>query len=141
MSLIERVVDKLGSVGQLQRRPSADLETAEVVRPAGVIERAASRKARLPDFPEDRSPVVEADVRPEAAVPSRTTVRSLHIDMERLHRQSIITPGGGRTPMAESFRRVKRHILANMTNAEAGHRVAGRVVVRSRPASWTEGWA
>jgi len=131
MSLIERVADKLGSVGQLHRKPSAAVETADMIRPSAVIERAASRHDRIPDFPEDRDPVVAADVRPAAPVLSRTTVRSLHIDMERLHRQSIITPGGGRTAMAESFRRVKRHILANMTNAEAG--VAANLIMVTSP--------
>jgi protein-tyrosine kinase len=131
MSLIERVADKLGSVGQLQRKPSAASETADVVQPAAVIERAGSRKGRLPDFAEDGDPLLAADLRLEAAVPSRSTVRSLHIDMERLHRQSIITPGSGRTPMAESFRRVKRHILANMTNAEAG--AAAKLIMVTSP--------
>ena len=132
MSLIERFADKLGSasVGQ-QRKPAAALETADAARTAGVIERASSRAAHLPDIPEDRDPLAELNVRPKAPVPSRTTARMLQIDMERLHRQSIITPGGGRTPMAESFRRVKRHILANMASAEAG--VAANLIMVTSP--------
>ncbi|HKA41267.1 MAG TPA: XrtA-associated tyrosine autokinase [Burkholderiales bacterium] len=121
MSLIERVADKLGSVsvGQ-QRKPAAALETADAAPPAAVIERASSRAGRLPDLPPVGDPLPEVNVEPVAPLPSRTSARTLQIDMERLHRQSIITPGGGRTPMAESFRRVKRHLLANMASAEAG---------------------
>jgi receptor protein-tyrosine kinase len=50
----------------------------------------------------------------------RTTGHSVTIDLDRLQRQSIITPGSGRTPMGESFRRVKRHVLANIAAAEPG---------------------
>ena len=127
MSLIERVADKLGAMGQLQRKPAAAAAVADDLRPAGLIERAAGRRGPFQDSPgesdlglADADAIVEAAARAEAAALPRTTARSLHIDLERLHRQSIITPGGGRTPMAESFRRVKRHILANMASAEAG---------------------
>jgi exopolysaccharide/PEP-CTERM locus tyrosine autokinase len=37
-----------------------------------------------------------------------------------LRQQGIITPGGGRTPITESFRRIKRQILANVANPRAG---------------------
>jgi len=40
--------------------------------------------------------------------------RLLAIDRNRLRRQSMITPEDERTPVAESFRRIKRQILANL---------------------------
>ncbi|MCC7486308.1 MAG: AAA family ATPase [Burkholderiales bacterium] len=65
-------------------------------------------EAGAPEFAPQRAPV------------RRTSAQSVTIDLDRLQRQSIITPGIGRTPMAESFRRVKRHILANIAAAEPG---------------------
>src|SRR5215510_1317662 len=107
MSLIERVADKLGPMGQTQRRPAAEEEDTSS-RP-DLLERAAGRKSGLPefDFARDGNQVAaEVDRIEKAAerfedspVPARkTTARSLHIDLERLHKQSIITPGGVRTP-------------------------------------------
>src|SRR5262245_38090988 len=54
------------------------------------------------------------------AAPARVTTKSLHIDLERLRKMNMITPDAGRTPIGESFRRVKRHILANLASAEPG---------------------
>jgi exopolysaccharide/PEP-CTERM locus tyrosine autokinase len=123
----------LGPSGEQRRRASAPpspLPPAEEA-PAyqtDLIERIASRAlpSRGPgvenEFPLDL-PHDAADALPGGAAPApaaRTTAHSVTIDLDRLQRQSIITPGSGRTPIAESFRRVKRHILANIANAEPG---------------------
>ena len=125
MSLIERAADMLGTTVQPQRKPSAKLpgEYREEPEP-DLIERVVSSTGApvhaLPvqtdpaSFPEDGRSGEE----PQPA--ARVTARSVTIDLDRLQRQSIITPGSGRTQMGESFRRVKRHILANIANAEPG---------------------
>jgi receptor protein-tyrosine kinase len=64
------------------------------------------------------SPGERGDMRAPAG--ARSTGNFITIDLDRLQRQSIITPGSGRTQMGESFRRVKRHVLANIANAEPG---------------------
>ena len=57
--------------------------------------------------------------------------RTFKVDRERLLRQSMITPDGGRTPVAESFRRIKRQILANAANPKEGAPPANLVQVTS----------
>ncbi|MGH8642701.1 MAG: XrtA-associated tyrosine autokinase [Burkholderiales bacterium] len=42
------------------------------------------------------------------------------IDLNRLRKQNIIVPGDQRTSIAESFRRIKRPLLANVAAAEPG---------------------
>jgi len=97
MSIVERVAELLGSVPQTHRKPSAAGEGADTLAP-NLIERAAGDSRR-------RS--------------SRTT-RTFRVDLDRLRKQSIVTPDGERTPIAESFRRIKRHILTNLANPKAG---------------------
>ena len=53
------------------------------------------------------------------ARPASRTTRRLRIDPDQLRRQSMITPDGDRTPIAESFRRIKRTVLANVANPKA----------------------
>jgi exopolysaccharide/PEP-CTERM locus tyrosine autokinase len=42
------------------------------------------------------------------------------LDIEKLREQNMITPDGARTPITEGFRRIKRHVLANLANPGAG---------------------
>jgi len=66
----------------------------------------------------DRAAAARAEARP--ARPASTTTPTLKVDRQRLRQQSIIAPGGERTPVAESFRRIKRQILANVANPKPG---------------------
>ena len=52
-------------------------------------------------------------------------------DRERLRAQSMITPDGERTPIAESFRRIKRQILENIVSPKPGAPPANLVMVTS----------
>jgi len=52
------------------------------------------------------------------------------IDREHLRRQSIITPEAERTPNSESFRRIKRQVLAKVSRAGTGGR-ANLIMVTS----------
>jgi exopolysaccharide/PEP-CTERM locus tyrosine autokinase len=115
MSIIERVGELLGSVPQTHRKPSAAGEGADTLEP-NRIERAAGDISRRSDFPGDKDLAGEA--RPARS--TGTTTRTFRIDLDRLRRQSMITPDGDRTPIAEGFRRIKRQILANAANPKAG---------------------
>ena len=97
MSIIERVAELLGSVPQARGKPSAASEEADTLEPSR-IERAAG------------------DLRRRFV---RTT-QTLRVDLDRLRKQSIITPDGERTPIAEGFRRIKRQILVNVANPKSG---------------------
>jgi exopolysaccharide/PEP-CTERM locus tyrosine autokinase len=68
---------------------------------------------------------------PGSAARARGTVHRLAVDRNRLRRQSMILPDGERTPIAESFRRIKRHLLANIANPKAGAPPANLVQVTS----------
>jgi exopolysaccharide/PEP-CTERM locus tyrosine autokinase len=118
MSIIERIADLLGSVPETHRKPSTAVERAADTLELNRIERGASDMSRRFDFPEGTDLAAESRARP--ARPPRTTTRTLRIDLDQLRRQSIITPGGERTPIAESFRLIKRQILAYLANPKAG---------------------
>jgi len=96
MSIIERVGELLGSVPQKDRKPSAPAG-ADTLEPNWIERAVKARPARI-----------------------TSTTQTLRIDLDRLRRQSMITPDGERTPVAESFRRIKRQILTNAANPRAG---------------------
>jgi protein-tyrosine kinase len=118
MSIIERMAELLGPVEKPSSRPSASGEKSNT-SDLDAIERAVMESAKRPGFPEAREPTAAPRSQPGQA-PSSKTARKLTIDLNRLRQQSIITPDGGRTPMTESFRRIKREILANVANPKAG---------------------
>jgi exopolysaccharide/PEP-CTERM locus tyrosine autokinase len=97
MSIIERVAELLGSVPQTLQAPSRVGGEADTLE-ANLIERATGGIRRRSD---------------------RTT-RTVTVDLDKLRKQSIITPDGERTPIAEGFRRIKRKILTNLANPKAG---------------------
>jgi exopolysaccharide/PEP-CTERM locus tyrosine autokinase len=120
MSIIERMGELLGSVPQTHRKPSAAGGRTDALEP-NRIERAAGDISWRPDFPEDRDVAVESKARTWPARPTGTTNPRIHsIDLDQLRRQRMITPDDARTPIAECFRRIKRHILTNVANPKAG---------------------
>ena len=145
MSLIERAVDLLGPAASQPQRTRPAVPPAPFTVNEGpalqedLIERLAARGTGFQSPPAENgsspavAPVdVPAGVRDLSggerprdegiarAPAARANGNSVTIDLDRLQRQSIITPGSGRTPMGESFRRVKRHLLANIANADPG---------------------
>jgi exopolysaccharide/PEP-CTERM locus tyrosine autokinase len=56
-------------------------------------------------------------VRPAAQ--ASWSARTVSIDLARLRRHGMVAPGGERTATAESFRRIKRQVLANAVNPKA----------------------
>jgi receptor protein-tyrosine kinase len=111
-ALQEDLIERLAARGlPFQARPAENefspMPAAPSAEPAGAIPGPAG----------DEGPAGAAIT---ATPLIRTSGHSVTIDLDRLQRQSIITPGSGRTPTGESFRRVKRHVLANIANAEPG---------------------
>jgi protein-tyrosine kinase len=119
MSIIERMAELLGPVERPASKSSARGEKRDTSE-LDPIERAVLESTGRPEFPEAKEPTAPPGARPGHAPPARKTARKLRIDLDQLRRQSIITPDGGRTPMTESFRRIKREILANVANPKAG---------------------
>ena len=130
MSIIERVADLLGPNFETQRKPSSgandDAEPGDIG--LSVIERTSTSK-NPSEFP--RNYAAEPEIPDRPARPARITAKTLHLDLERLRKMNMITPDVGRSPIGESFRRVKRHVFANVANAEPG--VATNLIMVTSP--------
>jgi len=115
MSIIERVADLLESVPQTQRKPLGTGEPADALV-TNRIERAAGDVSQR--FLEGQDIAVDSNAGPtlSADTPNRTH----RIDPDLLRRQSMVTPDGERTPIAEGFRRIKRRVLTNVANPRDG---------------------
>jgi protein-tyrosine kinase len=132
MSIIERVAQLLEPVAQTNRQPVAPRKTRRD-SDSNLIERAINdsneRERSAP--PEAAEPVTPPAAAGHAAEqmpwpgPTEETnkptrkARVLTVDVGKLRARGIIAPGGERTATAESFRRIKRRILANALNPEA----------------------
>jgi len=118
MSIVERAVDMFGAVPQPALKAAPASEAPLPPSKADLIERAVARKdAPAPDSVDaSRAPDLAPADRPVAAAPSRNVC----IDRERLKHQRMLVPDGDRTPITESFRRIKRHVLANLASPRAG---------------------
>jgi len=119
MSLIERVAELLGPV--VRPNPKSSAPSGESGIPElDLIERAVSESDERPEFSGASDLAVESKTKTRTARPLSRTTRTLRIDLDQLRRQSIITPDGGRSPITEGFRRIKRHLLTNVANPKAG---------------------
>ncbi len=84
---------------------------------ASLIERAAERLARSrveDDEADEPQTATAGDARPSAGGTSRSTGRSLHIDLERLQDMGYLTPSGMRSRLAEEVRLIKRSVVQNL---------------------------
>ena len=113
MSIIERVAELLGPIEQPNSKSSA---------PGGLgpIERAGFPEAtELASKLESKVLAVESSAKAASARPTNRITPNLKIDRDHLRRQGMITPEGERSPNTESFRRIKRQILANVAKSNA----------------------
>ena len=120
MSTIERVANMLGAVPHAYRKPAPE-EAADLGAP-DLIERAVSKQALQPEVREERIPSEPVNLvpAPAPAADFRKSSRTINLDIAKLREQNMITPDGTRTPITEGFRRIKRHVLANLANPENG---------------------
>jgi protein-tyrosine kinase len=130
MSIIERAAELLRSVPQGQQTRPAASEKGEMRR-LDLIERASGDLAGASDLPMAGEPPLEPG---KTNAPGRSfskATRHFGVDRDRLRALSLITPDGERTPLAESFRRIKRQILANVAKPRPGAPPGNLVMVTS----------
>jgi receptor protein-tyrosine kinase len=118
MSIIERAAELLRSTPQTHAEPAAP------ARGSGNLEQDPI--ARLVDEIGRRSPFPEA--RPAS---SPRPAQIFRIDRERLRLQSMIVPDGERSAITETFRHIKRTLLAGAPSPAAGAPPANLVMVTS----------
>jgi exopolysaccharide/PEP-CTERM locus tyrosine autokinase len=117
VSIIERVAQLLeplaqpdsSALGRAPKGPELDLiersMASVLVMPPAAASQAAGRTA--------------GPAATEAASRAPRIARSVTLDRARLRERGLIAPGGERSATAESFRRIKRRILANAVNSKA----------------------
>lgn len=117
MTLIERAADVLGSIPE-PRQQAATTEQA-APSPPDPIERAVSGESEQSSLVPNQKQKPES-VRKDEPLPSSGRIsRPLNVNLDKLHQQNIITPNGERSLVSENFRRIKRHILANIVKPNA----------------------
>ena len=130
MSIIERAAELLRSEAPGQQSRPAKSKKDELHR-QDLIERAAAELAEASYAAADAEGPLEAErTRSPGAAPGRAA-RQFAVDRNHLRNLSLITPDDKRTPLAESFRRIKREILANIENRKPGAPPANLVLVTS----------
>ncbi|MFP5392408.1 MAG: XrtA-associated tyrosine autokinase [Gammaproteobacteria bacterium] len=100
MSIIEKAAQRMD-----RARASAAADSA--AEASAVIETAALASAPAQ---ESQAPVASATA-PEAPALRRTTVKRVELDLARMRDQGMVTAAGGRTPLVEDFRIIKRPLL------------------------------
>ena len=122
MSIVERAADLLEK--HAESRPVPLEEAAEKYRKHDVaavdlIEQSIVRENAKPTSI-SKEDVLAAPVEFNSLAPAiQKNTPTLVIDPDRLRQQNMTTPDGERTAVSESFRRIKRHILANLANPDA----------------------
>lgn len=112
MSLVERAADLLRSTPSSAQKPAAEsTETSD----SALIERTVRSRSERPD-PVAPHPLTEAAPKERTPADTGTVSPVIRVDQARLREQCVLTPDAQRTPISESFRRIKRHVLANLTN-------------------------
>lgn len=106
MSLIERAVDILTS-DPASGRPASTTPLMPESSQASAVDRASNE---TPSRGMTTTPAGQDMRRPTE--PSRV----LRLDRNKLRQQNIVTPEDARTAISENFRRIKRHLLGNVTN-------------------------
>jgi protein-tyrosine kinase len=118
MSTIERAAELLRSAPSRDQPAAPAAEHQPVLEPNAIERLAEAGRAARP-----------TTVQPSRA--SAAATRLLKIDRTRLRQQGMITPEDERTPVAESFRRIKRQILASLAAARPDAPPANLVMVTS----------
>ncbi len=107
----------LGPVTQPEPNPAAG---GGVDLKPDLIERAGSYNSQRSDFQVEQVSAHEpAAAKDQPALATGDVSRTLNIDLNRLRAQNMVTPDADRSPIGESFRRIKRRILANVANSKA----------------------
>ena len=130
MSIIERAAELLRSAPQAPQSPPAPGQQGEMRR-RDLIERASAELDQGTLLPSNVEPLLQPGKTNASGRLSGTASRQFAVDRERLRALGLITPEGERTPLAESFRRIKRQILSNAAKPKPGAPPANLVLVTS----------
>jgi protein-tyrosine kinase len=130
MSIIERAAELLRSAPQEQPSRPAAREKGDV-RSLDLIERSSAEFAETAYLPMNGEPALEPGKMNAPGRSSSTSARRFTVDRDRLRELNLITPDGARTPLAESFRRIKRQILAKVEKSKPDAAPANLVMVTS----------
>lgn len=124
MSIVERAAELLGKDAAVKPIPAiGGADEGQDVSATSLIDRSVAQISAKIDATEvnEIPPIVRgaaAKTNLQNSAPAKTAPTVI-IDLERLRLQNVTTPDGERTPVSESFRRIKRHILANVSNPDA----------------------
>lgn len=124
MSIVERAANMLGKLPEPGHVP-AEMRPEEKSDPLApdLVERYVTQESVKPDFSKsDNFVPIVAQAAVQAPVPVadiRKTGTTVRIDLNRLRQQNMTMPDGERTAVSESFRRIKRHILAYVSSPDA----------------------
>lgn len=137
MSIVERAADFLGKLAEPQPVPGgqASRERADLESVPDLIERIIEQEdAKSVSGPTRR--VAARSLRaasPSAPMDGKAGLTTLNVDIGLLRKQYMTTPDGERTMVSECFRRIKRHLLANIDNPDGPQRANLIMVTSSVP--------
>ena len=121
MSIIERAAELLEPIdanGSASAQ-SGGSQTIERAVGGGAARQTFARVVDLAMQAENDAPAVEVKASLPQGNVARKSAKIHRVDRSHLRRQGMITPEGDRTSNAESFRRIKRQILANLGKSDA----------------------
>lgn len=131
MSIVERAADFLGKLSEPKPVSAGESALEQADHPApDLIERMIEQENAKPPSKVVRHapPPPHSQTSMRGAVKGAAT--TLNIDVNLLRRQYMTTPDGERTMVSECFRRIKRHILANIDNPD-GPRGGNLIMITS----------
>ena len=128
MSIVERAANLFDKQVKVSPPAPVDDVATEKFDTAAVdlIERSIEQESAKSDIQViDSNAAASRDARDFNALAqgpvSQRVTPTLIIDLDRLRQQNMTTPDGERTPVSESFRRIKRHILATKCAGAIDH--------------------
>ncbi len=133
MSIVERAADFLGKLSEAKPNPAVAATRDDFAAKAiDRIERVVEQQDHKSISPTPRRALGHVRA---SSLPGDTKVgtTTLNIDIDLLRQQQMTTPDGERTMVSECFRRIKRHILANIVNPDAPPRANLIMVTSSVP--------
>lgn len=113
MSIIEKAIGKLGQGKQEAPRTPIIVNAAEAQQKT--LEPRAATAMPAPAVTVDQAPA-----EPIGGAQVRPTSKRVDIDLDRLHNLGMVTPDGGRTPIAEEFRLIKRPLIEKAFDRSSG---------------------
>lgn len=135
MSIVERAADFLGKLAEPKSSNGLDALESPDRSERDMIERVVDHEASMAATAAPRrfaagQKLFDGNAQ---AGGSRGGAPTVNIDTDLLRRQYMTTPDGERTMVSECFRRIKRHILANVSNPDSAPRANLIMVTSSVP--------